>query len=116
VTASTDRVGSAATKVTSNNYGSMRVGALREYERAARDHLHGFCRFAILGETDEIQVVVVVGQHGFCLIAEIQEELNIPSGPQHRAGIELMGLGRGSFDLSDQGFPHPTVLLGRIHG
>src|SRR5690348_11371790 len=88
----------------------------REYERARRDHLYGFRRLTILGKTDEIEVVVVVGQHGFRFIAEIQEEENVPGGAQHRAGIELMGIDRDPFDLLDQRFPHPKALVGRTHG
>ena len=35
---------------------------------------------AVLGETDQIQVVVVVGENRFCLVSEAHEQVDVPGG------------------------------------
>jgi hypothetical protein len=70
------------------------------------------CQLAIFGETNEIEVVVVVGENSFRLVAETQEKVNVPGRAQHGAGIEFMGIGRDPFDFPDQRFSHSLALLG----
>jgi hypothetical protein len=36
---------------------------------------------SVLGETDKIQVVVVIGENGFCLISEAHEQVDVPGSP-----------------------------------
>ena len=73
-------------------------------------------RLAIFCETDEIQVVVVVGKHGFRLVAETQEKANIPGCAQHGAGVKFVGIGRGSFNFVDEGLSHSLTLISGTHG
>jgi hypothetical protein len=54
---------------------------------------------AVLGETDKIQVIVMIRENRFRLVAEAHEQVNVSGSPQHGAGIELMGVGRGLFDF-----------------
>ena len=71
---------------------------------------------AVFGETDQIQMIVVVGENRFRLVAETHEQMNIPACTQHRAGKELMGIGRNQFDFAYQRFSHTPALVGGIDG
>ena len=61
-------------------------------------------------------MMVVVRKHGFRLVTEAQEELNVSSCAQHGAGVELMGIGCDAFDFPHQRFSDPMFLVGRTHG
>jgi hypothetical protein len=60
-------------------------------------------------------VVVVVAKHGFRLVAQAQEKLNVPGRANHGSGIELIGIGRDLFDFPYQLFSHSMLLVGGIH-
>jgi hypothetical protein len=56
---------------------------------------------AIFGEADKIQVVVVIGENRFRLVAEAHEKVDVPGGAQHGAGKEFMGIDGNSFDFAN---------------
>jgi hypothetical protein len=71
---------------------------------------------AILGKADEVEMVVMIGKNRFGLVAEVHEELNVSGCAEHGAGIELVGIGRGSFDLANEGLPYSSTLVCGTHG
>ena len=60
-------------------------------------------------------MVVMIGKNRFGLVAEVHKELNVSGGAQHGAGVKFVGIGRGSFNLADQGLPHSLTLMSRTH-
>ena len=60
-------------------------------------------------------MVVVIGENRLSFVAETHEELNVPRRPQHRAGVELMGIGHDPLDLVHQGFADSLVLVAGVH-
>lgn len=60
-------------------------------------------------------MIVVIGQDGLDLVPQVEKELNIASCSQHRAGIELMGIGHDQLDLAYQGFADSLVLVAGIY-
>ena len=95
-----------------------RVARAQGTHRAIPLLLAGFFSIllAVFGEADQIQMVVVVGENRFRLVAETHEQMNIPASTQHRAGKELMGIGRNQFDFAYQRFSHTPALVGGIDG
>ncbi len=57
----------------------------------------------------------MIGENRLSFVAETHEELNVPRRPQHRAGVELMGIGYDLLDLVHQGFADPLVLVAGVH-
>ena len=61
-------------------------------------------------------MIVVIGQDRLDLVTQVEKELNIAGCSQHRAGVELMGIGHDQLDLPYQGFADSLVLVAGIHG
>lgn len=70
----------------------------------------------IFGETDQIHVVVVIGEDRFGLVTEAEEKLYVPGRPEHGARIKFMGIGRYALNFPHQLFPHTLTLVGWTHG
>ena len=58
----------------------------------------------------------MVRKNCFGLVAQAQEELDVPWCAEHGAGVQLVGIGRRLFDFVDEGFPHSLPLMGGHHG
>lgn len=61
-------------------------------------------------------MVVMIGENRFGTVAEVQEELNVSRRTQHGAGIQLMGIGGRSLNLTDQSLSHSSALMSGAHG
>lgn len=61
-------------------------------------------------------MVVVIGKNRFGLVAEFHKELNVSRRAQHGAGVKFMGIGRRSFDLTDQRQANSLMPVSRTHG
>lgn len=66
---------------------------------------------AVFGKADQVEVIIVVRKDRFGCVPQAHEKLDVPWSTEHGAGIELMGIGRHSFDFSDQGLPHSLALM-----
>ena len=55
----------------------------------------------IFCKTDQIQMIVVVGEDRFSFVAKTQEELDVSWSPKHGAGIEFMCIGFSLFNGLD---------------
>jgi hypothetical protein len=58
----------------------------------------------------------MVREKRFGLVAKVHEELNVFGRAQHGTGVKLMGIGRRSFDLTDQRLADPSRLVRGTHG
>jgi hypothetical protein len=56
----------------------------------------------------------MIGKNRFGLVPEVHEELNVSGCTQHGAGVKLVGIGCGSFNFVDEGFPHSLTLMSGV--
>ena len=65
----------------------------------------------VLGETDQVQLVVMVGQERFRTVPQAEKQADVARRSQHRADVQFVRVGGHSFSFLHECFPDPTALV-----